>query len=308
MARYASGAQKARALHRGDAAAVVELPGAPVCVEAAAGQGRRDLLAGAADCTWAGCSTRCWPAGDRRAVSLSFSAIGTFVVFVYMWLPFMILPIQAAIERIPRSLHRSLGRPGRQPGADLPRVILPLALPGIAAGSIFTFSPDAGRLHHSAGHRRQHAATSARWSTSSRAWPATCRLPRPSRWCRSSSSASTCGWRSGWGPSMRSEPRLRGWRPEGALAWGAHRLPARAAGADRPVRLQRRGQELRLPAAGTDHAVVRRGLAARGRVGRDPAQLRGGAWSTAVAWCSARWRRRRWRAPASSAARRSRCC
>ena len=47
------------ALHRGDAAAVVELPGAAVRLEAAAGEGRRDLLAGAAARTLAGCSTRC---------------------------------------------------------------------------------------------------------------------------------------------------------------------------------------------------------------------------------------------------------
>ena len=51
---------------------------------------------------------------------MSFSAIGTFVVFVYMWLPFMILPIQAAIERIPRSLLEAsadLGAARRRPSA-----------------------------------------------------------------------------------------------------------------------------------------------------------------------------------------------
>ncbi len=72
--------------------------------------------------------------------SLSFSAIGTFIVFVYMWLPFMILPVQAAIERIPASYIEASGDLGASPELTLRKVILPLALPGIAAGSIFTFS------------------------------------------------------------------------------------------------------------------------------------------------------------------------
>ena len=72
--------------------------------------------------------------------SLSFSAIGTFIVFVYMWLPFMILPIQAAIERIPGSYIEASGDLGASPAMTFRKVVLPLALPGIAAGSIFTFS------------------------------------------------------------------------------------------------------------------------------------------------------------------------
>jgi putative spermidine/putrescine transport system permease protein len=72
--------------------------------------------------------------------SLSFSTLGTFVVFVYMWLPFMILPVQAAIERIPASTIEASADLGANPAITLRRVILPLAMPGIAAGSIFTFS------------------------------------------------------------------------------------------------------------------------------------------------------------------------
>jgi putative spermidine/putrescine transport system permease protein len=72
--------------------------------------------------------------------SLSFSTLGTFVVFVYMWLPFMILPVMAALERIPPSMLEASADLGARPGTTLRRVILPLALPGIAAGSIFTFS------------------------------------------------------------------------------------------------------------------------------------------------------------------------
>jgi putative spermidine/putrescine transport system permease protein len=72
--------------------------------------------------------------------SLSFSPLGTFIVFVYMWLPFMILPIQAAIERIPPSLLEASGDLGASPRQTFRQVILPLAMPGVAAGSIFTFS------------------------------------------------------------------------------------------------------------------------------------------------------------------------
>lgn len=72
--------------------------------------------------------------------SLSFSPIGTFVVFVYMWLPFMILPIMAAIERIPDSYLEASADLGATPAQTVRQLILPLAMPGIAAGSIFTFS------------------------------------------------------------------------------------------------------------------------------------------------------------------------
>ena len=72
--------------------------------------------------------------------SLSFSYIGTFLVFVYLWLPFMILPIQAALERVPASMLEASGDLGARPGQTFRKVIFPLALPGIVAGSIFTFS------------------------------------------------------------------------------------------------------------------------------------------------------------------------
>jgi putative spermidine/putrescine transport system permease protein len=72
--------------------------------------------------------------------SLSFSAIGTFTVFVYMWLPFMVLPIMAAVERIPPSFIEASGDLGAGPATTFRKVILPLAMPGVAAGSIFTFS------------------------------------------------------------------------------------------------------------------------------------------------------------------------
>ncbi|WP_339803116.1 ABC transporter permease [uncultured Marinobacter sp.] len=72
--------------------------------------------------------------------SLSFSYMGTFLVFLYLWLPFMILPIQAALERVPVSMLDASGDLGARPGQTFRKIIFPLALPGIVAGSIFTFS------------------------------------------------------------------------------------------------------------------------------------------------------------------------
>ena len=72
--------------------------------------------------------------------SLSVSAFGTFVVFVYVWLPFMILPIQASLERIAPSLVEASGDLGASGRQTFRHVLLPLALPGVIAGSIFTFS------------------------------------------------------------------------------------------------------------------------------------------------------------------------
>jgi putative spermidine/putrescine transport system permease protein len=72
--------------------------------------------------------------------SLSFSVLGTFIVFVYMWLPFMILPIQAALEKVPKSLIEASADLGADDKTTFRKIILPLAIPGVAAGSIFTFS------------------------------------------------------------------------------------------------------------------------------------------------------------------------
>jgi putative spermidine/putrescine transport system permease protein len=72
--------------------------------------------------------------------SLSISYIGMFLVFTYIWLPFMILPIHAALERVPGSLINASYDLGATKRQTFYKVILPLALPGIAAGSIFTFS------------------------------------------------------------------------------------------------------------------------------------------------------------------------
>ncbi|MGE9761823.1 ABC transporter permease [Pseudomonas sp. PDM20] len=72
--------------------------------------------------------------------TLSTSSFGRFLVFVYIWLPFMILPIQASLERLPPSLLQASADLGAHPRQTFLQVILPLSIPGIAAGSIFTFS------------------------------------------------------------------------------------------------------------------------------------------------------------------------
>jgi putative spermidine/putrescine transport system permease protein len=72
--------------------------------------------------------------------SLASSYLGMFIVFVYMWLPFMILPLAAALERVPESLVQAAADLGARPTQVARTIVLPLALPGVAAGSIFTFS------------------------------------------------------------------------------------------------------------------------------------------------------------------------
>ncbi len=72
--------------------------------------------------------------------SLSTAPIGTFLVFVYVWLPYMILPMQASLERVPNSMIEASADLGATRAQTFRTVILPLALPGVIAGSIFTFS------------------------------------------------------------------------------------------------------------------------------------------------------------------------
>ena len=72
--------------------------------------------------------------------SLSTSYIGTWLVFLYVWLPYMILPMQAALERVPQSMLEASADLGASRWQTLRTVIFPLALPGIIAGSSFTFS------------------------------------------------------------------------------------------------------------------------------------------------------------------------
>jgi len=72
--------------------------------------------------------------------SLALSPIGMSIVFVYIWLPYMIIPIQTSLERVPASLLDASSDLGARPFQTFRNVILPLSFPGVVAGSIFTFS------------------------------------------------------------------------------------------------------------------------------------------------------------------------
>src|SRR5437764_13916855 len=71
---------------------------------------------------------------------LAYTNTAMWIVFSYVWLPFMVLPIYAALERIPDNYLEASSDLGGRSWMTFRRVILPLALPGIVAGSIFTFS------------------------------------------------------------------------------------------------------------------------------------------------------------------------
>src|SRR6266851_987372 len=74
------------------------------------------------------------------AANIGYTIVAMWIVFSYIWLPFMIIPTYAALERVPESLldaAADLGAPRWRAVLD---VVLPLALPGVVAGSIFTFS------------------------------------------------------------------------------------------------------------------------------------------------------------------------
>ena len=69
-----------------------------------------------------------------------YGEVGLWLVFTYLWLPYMILPIYAGLERIPSSLLEASSDLGARSGMTFRKVVLPLVVPALAAGSIFTFS------------------------------------------------------------------------------------------------------------------------------------------------------------------------
>jgi putative spermidine/putrescine transport system permease protein len=74
------------------------------------------------------------------SIGVAYSNWAMWIVFSYIWLPFMILPVWAALERVPDSYLEASGDLGARSWTTFRRVLLPLVLPGIIAGSIFTFS------------------------------------------------------------------------------------------------------------------------------------------------------------------------
>ena len=73
-------------------------------------------------------------------LNLIYTNTAVFIVFCYIWLPYMVIPVYAAMERIPASQIEASQDLGGRTWRTMRSVILPLALPGIVAGSIFTFS------------------------------------------------------------------------------------------------------------------------------------------------------------------------
>jgi putative spermidine/putrescine transport system permease protein len=74
------------------------------------------------------------------SANIAYTNTAMWIVFSYIWLPFMILPVYASLERIPHSYIEASRDLGAKGSRTLRSVILPLALPGVVAGSIFTFS------------------------------------------------------------------------------------------------------------------------------------------------------------------------
>ncbi|MGH2679614.1 MAG: ABC transporter permease [Actinomycetota bacterium] len=72
--------------------------------------------------------------------SIIQSYVALFIAFVYLWLPFMVLPVEAALERVPPSYLEASSDLGARPWLTFRTIVLPLAKPGLIAGSIFTFS------------------------------------------------------------------------------------------------------------------------------------------------------------------------
>ena len=81
-----------------------------------------------------------WALGPLGLSGPGFGNVATWLVFSYLWLPYMILPVYAGLERIPDSLLDASGDLGGGAALTFRRVVLPLALPAVVAGSIFTFS------------------------------------------------------------------------------------------------------------------------------------------------------------------------
>ena len=75
-----------------------------------------------------------------EGLEIGYTNWAMWIVFSYIWLPFMIMPIYSAIERIPYSLFEASQDLGAKAWRTFFKVILPLAMPGVIAGSLFTFS------------------------------------------------------------------------------------------------------------------------------------------------------------------------
>jgi putative spermidine/putrescine transport system permease protein len=134
---------------------VIALPTAFFIAKVARPRVRPLLIAGLVMPLWASYLVKSYawraildPVGGvlRKWVGASpgFGLHATVIVLAYLWLPYMVLPIYAGLERLPDSLLEASGDLGAQAGTTFRRVVLPMIVPAIVAGSIFTFSLSMG--------------------------------------------------------------------------------------------------------------------------------------------------------------------
>lgn len=134
---------------------VIALPTAFFMAKIASPRARRLLVAGVLMPLWASYLVKSYawraildPVGGvlRKwfGASPGFGLQATVIVLAYLWLPYMVLPIYAGLERLPDSLLEASGDLGAKAGTTFRRVVFPLIVPAIVAGSIFTFSLSLG--------------------------------------------------------------------------------------------------------------------------------------------------------------------
>ena len=123
-----------------------------------------------------------WALGPLGLHGPGYGNTAVWLVMSYLWLPYMILPIYAGLERIPNSLISASEDLGASPFTTFRRVILPLAFPAVVAGSIFTFALTLGDYITPEAGLQQPVHRQRRSSTTS---PTTCPSPRRWRWSRS---------------------------------------------------------------------------------------------------------------------------
>ena len=85
-----------------------------------------------------------WALAPFGLTGPGFGLTATVIVLTYLWLPFMVLPIYAGMERLPDSMLEASSDLGAKAGRTIRSVVVPLAFPAVVAGAIFTFSLSLG--------------------------------------------------------------------------------------------------------------------------------------------------------------------
>jgi putative spermidine/putrescine transport system permease protein len=85
-----------------------------------------------------------WALAPFGLTGPGFGLTATVIVLTYLWLPFMVLPVYAGMERLPDSMLEASSDLGAKAGRTVRSVVVPLAFPAVVAGAIFTFSLSLG--------------------------------------------------------------------------------------------------------------------------------------------------------------------